>query len=191
MRFLLVVVVSLCAVGAAAVGVGHVPVAADGALAHPEEFMPLGKVWRWRYAMGTSGEGYQDVVIEENDSERGYTGSETTKLGAYGTLRWSVRFIVRTDGIYKWRKADDAEATTVKVLGFPLRVGTSWNDEDNTYRISRAGFSLATAAGKFSDCVEVDWSFPKPKGGHAKLEQAWCRGIGQVKTGYGVLESFK
>jgi len=67
------------------------------------------------------------------------------------------------------------------VLRFPLKVGSSWKDDEVTYKVGARGVTVRVPAGEFKNCVRIDGYM---RGKKIDIASRWyAPGVGLVKDG--------
>src|SRR5207245_5034093 len=87
-------------------------------------------------------------------------------------------FIPTNEGIKRFAQETTNKDNPPFFLKGPLRVGTTWEDEDGTYEITALDQSVTVPAGTFTHCLEVT---NRRKGGKATVVTLYAPGVGVVR----------
>jgi len=146
----------------------------------PGDFFPLSLGSTWEY----EGEGNEYAsfsrVVLFSDGRRAQVEEDN------GGTVMAVIFEVTDDAVMRVfsrpeqyeRKSllDEPPSESTIILKAPLKVGTSWQDANGTWRIVQVDASVDTPAGTFTDCIKVEW-----KGEHSTVTEYFKQGVGMVK----------
>lgn len=87
-------------------------------------------------------------------------------------------FIPTSAGIKRFTRETHNKVDPPFFLTGPLRIGTTWDDEDGTYEITALDETVTVPAGTFSHCLEVT---NRRKGGKATVVTLYAPGVGVVQ----------
>lgn len=152
-------------------------------------YLPLQTGNRWEYAgSGNEYASYTQSVTFQKDSKYQVMVDNGGTVTA-SRLEVHSDSIVRTyrEGeVYDNRNILDAPSNTeVIILKLPIKAGTSWVSEGDTYKIVQTDALVNVPAGSFSGCTVVEITY---KDGNSRSLNYYKEGVGLVKTEF-ILES--
>jgi hypothetical protein len=146
----------------------------------------LGNVWVFEQRSPLNGqvEAAEEWTITEQNGERfvltnTYRPAEVS--GAIGEAEQVITkeyLSLRAEGIWKAFQPSPTMDDAVFVLKLPLQLGTSWQDKQGTYTITRTGLQVELSSGNFKDCVEVTF---KDHEGVFTITSLYAPGVGMVR----------
>ncbi len=155
---------------------GHPVQADDTALRH---YFPLATENQWVYKMQDRTDGappaaeYWEVTYEDQGAYVLRIRHSDLPTGGF-----EESFLPTNEGIKRVaRETKDKELPPFFLKG-PLRVGTIWEDDDRTYKITALDKTVTVPAGTFSHCLEVT---NLRKGGKATVITLYAPGVGVVR----------
>lgn len=156
--------------------ISHPAQAADSTLA---PYFPLSTGNRWVYEIQDRTDGappaeeYWEVTREEQGAFVLRIRPSDLTTGGF-----EESFIPTNEGVKRFaRETKDKEHPPFFLKG-PLRVGTTWEDEDGEYEITALDKTVTVPAGAFSHCLEVT---NRRKGGKATVITLYAPGVGVVQ----------
>lgn len=143
------------------------------------QYFPLAIGNRWVYEVQDRADGappaeeYWEVTREEQGALVLRIRSSDLTTGGF-----EESFISTNEGIKRFaRETKDKEHPPFFLKG-PLRVGTTWEDDDGTYKITALDKTVTVPAGAFAHCLEVT---NRRKGGKATVITLYAPGVGVVQ----------
>jgi hypothetical protein len=156
--------------------ISHPAQAADSTLA---PYFPLSTGNRWVYEIQDRTDGappteeYWEVTREEQGAFVLRIRPSDLTTGGF-----EESFIPTNGGVKRFaRETKDKEHPPFFLKG-PLRVGTTWEDEDGEYEITALDKTVTVPAGTFAPCLEVT---NRRKGGKAIVITLYAPGVGVVQ----------
>jgi len=143
------------------------------------QYFPLSTGSRWVYEIqdrtdsAPPAEEHWEVIREEQGAFVLRIRQSDLTTGGF-----EESFIPTNEGVKRFaRETKDREHPPFFLKG-PLRVGTTWEDDDGTYEITALNKTVTVPAGTFAHCLEVT---NRRKGGKATVITLYAPGVGVVQ----------
>lgn len=143
------------------------------------QYFPLATGNRWVYEVQDRTDGASPAA-EQWEITREAQGAYVLRIrhSDLPTGGFEESFIPTNDGIKRVaRETKDKDHPPFFLKG-PLRIGTTWEDDDGTYDITAVDKTVTVPAGTFAHCLEVT---NLRRGGKATVTTLYAPGVGVVQ----------